>query len=120
SETKSSIVKLVDVIDFNGSFIKSLHRLTGDNPIIIIGNKIDLLPKSTNLNRLKQWMKKEAADLGLTVQDVLLVSAKTGHGYDEAKAAIEFYRKGKDVYVVGSTNVGKSTFINYLINESVG
>src|SRR5699024_12011 len=39
SETKSLIVKLVDVIDFNGSFIKSLHRLTGDNPIIIIGNK---------------------------------------------------------------------------------
>lgn len=120
SETKSLIVKLVDIFDFNGSFIKSLHRLTGDNPIILIGNKIDLLPKSTNLNRLKQWMKKEAADLGLTVQDVFLVSAKTGRGYDEAKAAIESHRKGQDVYVVGSTNVGKSTFINHLINESVG
>ncbi|MBU5595315.1 ribosome biogenesis GTPase YqeH [Amphibacillus sp. MSJ-3] len=120
SETTSLIVKLVDIFDFNGSFIKSLQRLTGNNPIILIGNKIDLLPKSTNLNRLKQWMKKEAADLGLTVQDVFLVSAKTGLGYTEVKSAIEYYRNGQDVYVVGSTNVGKSTFINYLINESVG
>src|SRR5699024_4518324 len=27
---------------------------------------------------------------------------------------------GQDVYIVGTTNVGKSTFINRLINESVG
>lgn len=120
AKTKSLIVKVVDVFDFSGSFIKSLHRITGDNPIIIIANKIDLLPKSTNLSQLKTWMKKESADLGLTVQEVFLVSAKTGRNFDEAKAGIEFHRKKKDVYVVGSTNVGKSTFINYLINDSIG
>ncbi|WP_204438001.1 ribosome biogenesis GTPase YqeH [Amphibacillus cookii] len=121
SETKGLIVKIVDIFDFSGSFIDSLHRLTGsDNPIILVGNKLDLLPKSTNLNRLKHWMKKTAADLGLTIQDVFLVSAKTGQGYDQVKEGIEQYRKGQDVYVVGSTNVGKSTFINYLINDSTG
>lgn len=120
ADTKSLVVKIVDVFDFNGSFIKSLHRLTGNNPIILVGNKIDLLPKSTNLNRLKQWMKKSAKDYGLTVQDVFLVSSKTGLGFDNVKTNIESYRKGKDVYVVGCTNVGKSTFINYLINESTG
>src|SRR5690625_678254 len=120
AETKSLIVKMIDVFDFNGSFIKSLHRLTGHNPIILVGNKVDLLPKSTNLNRLISWMKKEAADLGLTVQDVFLVSAKTGYGFDTVKQAIEDHRKNQDVYVVGSTNVGKSTFINYLIDDTVG
>ncbi len=120
SKTKGLIVKLVDVFDFNGSFIKSLHRLTGDNPIILIGNKVDLLPKSTNVSKLRQWMKKSAADLGLVVQDVFLISASTGQGMDQVKNAIESYRKKQDVYVVGSTNVGKSTFINRLINESTG
>lgn len=120
SQTKSLVVKIVDIFDFSGSFIKSLHRLTGNNPIILIGNKIDLLPKSTNLNRLKNWMKKSAADYGLTVQDVYLVSSTTGKGFDQVKAAIQSYRKGKDVYVVGCTNVGKSTFINHLISESTG
>ncbi|WP_067837158.1 ribosome biogenesis GTPase YqeH [Amphibacillus sediminis] len=120
ADTNGLVVKLVDIFDFSGSFIHSLHRLTGSNPIILIGNKVDLLPKSTNHNKLKQWMKKTAADLGLTVKDVLLVSAKTGIGFDQAKAAIEHYRNGQNVYVVGCTNVGKSTFINYLINESTG
>lgn len=120
SKTKGLIVKLVDVFDFNGSFIKSLQRLTGDNPIILIGNKVDLLPKSTNISKLRQWMKKSAADLGLVVQDVFLISASSGQGMEQVKNAIESHRKKQDVYVVGSTNVGKSTFINRLINESTG
>ena len=120
ADTKGLIVKMVDIFDFNGSFIRSLHRLTGDNKVIILGNKVDLLPKSTNLSRVRAWIKKEAADLGVTVQDVYLISAKTGQGFDEVKQAIDFHRKGQDVYVVGATNVGKSTFINYLIDDSVG
>ncbi|CQR46916.1 GTPase Der [Paraliobacillus sp. PM-2] len=120
SESSGLIVKVVDIFDFSGSFIKSLHRLTGKNPIILVGNKVDLLPKSTNLNRLKQWMKKTAADLGLVVQDVYLISASNGKGMDEVKKGIEYYRNKQDVYVVGCTNVGKSTFINRLINESIG
>lgn len=120
SQSKGLIVKIVDIFDFSGSFIKSMHRLTGKNPIILIGNKVDLLPKSTNLNRLKHWMKKTAADLGLVVQDVYLISAAKGKGMDEVKHAIEHYRNANDVYVVGCTNVGKSTFINRLINETTG
>ncbi|WP_407269511.1 ribosome biogenesis GTPase YqeH [Radiobacillus sp. PE A8.2] len=118
--TQGLIVKLVDIFDFNGTFINSLGRLTGNNPIILVGNKVDLLPKSTNIGKLKQWMKKSAKDLGLTVQDVFLISAVKGQGMEQLRSAIEAYRKTKDVYVVGSTNVGKSTFINKLINESTG
>ena len=33
---------------------------------------------------------------------------------------IEHYRKGRDVYVVGVTNVGKSTLINAIIQEITG
>ena len=33
---------------------------------------------------------------------------------------IERYREGKDVYVVGCTNVGKSTFINRIIKDVAG
>ncbi|WP_186576474.1 ribosome biogenesis GTPase YqeH [Aquibacillus kalidii] len=118
--TQGLIIKIVDIFDFNGSFIPSLQRLTGNNPIIMVGNKVDLLPKSTNHNKLKQWMKKSASDMGLTVQDVFLISASKGQGMDALEQAIESYRKGKDVYVVGSTNVGKSTFINKLIDRTSG
>ncbi|MDC3415592.1 ribosome biogenesis GTPase YqeH [Aquibacillus salsiterrae] len=114
------IIKLVDIFDFNGSFISGLQRLTGTNPIILVGNKVDLLPKSTNKNKLKQWLQMSAKELGLPVQDVFLISAYKGVGMERLKTAMEQYRKRKDVYVVGSTNVGKSTFINQLINQSTG
>ncbi|WP_018931522.1 ribosome biogenesis GTPase YqeH [Gracilibacillus lacisalsi] len=120
SDTNSLVVKIVDIFDFNGSFITGLQRLTGNNPIILIGNKVDLLPKSTNKNKLIQWMKKTASDYGLKVQDIFLVSAAKGQGFDKVEEEIEARRNEKDVYVVGCTNVGKSTFINQLIKRSSG
>jgi 30S ribosome assembly GTPase len=114
------IVKIVDIFDFNGSWLPGLHRFVGNNKIILIGNKVDLLPKSLKINKLIHWMKHEAKELGLKAEDVLLVSAAKGQYISEAVAAIEEYRNGKDVYVVGCTNVGKSTFINRVIKEFSG
>jgi 30S ribosome assembly GTPase len=119
-QSRGLVVKVIDIFDFNGSFISALPRFTGNNPIVLVGNKVDLLPKSINPNKVKQWMRKAAKDLGLRVEDVFLVSAKTGIGMDEASEGINRLRSNKDVYVVGCTNVGKSTFINYLIHKTTG
>lgn len=114
------VVKVVDIFDFNGSWINGLHRFVGKKDILLIGNKADILPKSLNPNRLINWMKAEASKLGLKPVDVLLVSAHTGKGMAEALTAIDTHRHGKDVYVVGCTNVGKSTFINRIIKSVTG
>ncbi|WP_174730077.1 ribosome biogenesis GTPase YqeH [Mesobacillus harenae] len=114
------IVKIVDIFDFNGSWLPGLHRFTGKNKVLLIGNKVDLLPKSVNPNRLKNWMQQEAKELGLRPEEVFLVSAAKGHFIAEAAALIDEYRDGKNVYVVGCTNVGKSTFINRIIKEVTG
>ncbi|MBY0220991.1 ribosome biogenesis GTPase YqeH [Sporosarcina aquimarina] len=119
-EKDGLIVKVVDIFDFNGSWINGLHRFVGKKDILLIGNKSDILPKSINPKRVTNWMKAEAAKLGLKPIDVLLVSAVKGTGMSEALDAIETYRKGKDVYVVGCTNVGKSTFINRIIKDATG
>ncbi|GAA0295453.1 hypothetical protein GGQ92_000643 [Gracilibacillus halotolerans] len=120
SNTKSLVVNIVDIFDFNGSFISGIKRLTGNNPVLLVANKVDLLPKSTNRNRLVHWMKKMAAEQGVKVVDVFLISAAKGIGFDEVEEAMEKYRQGKDIYVVGCTNVGKSTFINQLIQRTSG
>lgn len=114
------IVMIVDIFDFNGSWIPGMHRFVGNNKIVLIGNKVDLLPKSVKHNRLINWMKQEARELGLKPEEVLLVSAAKGYFIKEAAAAIDELRHGKDVYVVGCTNVGKSTFINRIIKEVTG
>jgi ribosome biogenesis GTPase YqeH len=65
-------------------------------------------------------MKQESKKLGLLPEEVFLVSAAKGMHIKETAAAIDEYRNGKDVYVVGCTNVGKSTFINRIIKEVTG
>nr|WP_269136004.1 ribosome biogenesis GTPase YqeH [Sporosarcina cyprini] len=114
------VVKVVDIFDFNGSWIPGLHRFVGNKDIILVGNKSDVLPKSVKEGKLKNWMREESRKLGLKPAEILLVSAYKGTGMEEALAAIEEIRGGKDVYVVGCTNVGKSTFINRIIKNATG
>ncbi|WP_078382670.1 ribosome biogenesis GTPase YqeH [Sutcliffiella halmapala] len=114
------VVKIVDIFDFDGSWLPGLHRFVGNNKILLVGNKVDLLPKSVKPNKVINWMKQAAKELGLKPEDVFLISADKGAGVKELAAAIEEHRNGKDVYVVGCTNVGKSTFINRIIREFTG
>ncbi|UOQ46315.1 ribosome biogenesis GTPase YqeH [Halobacillus salinarum] len=120
SHNQGLIIQLVDIFDFNGSFISGLKRLTGNNPVILVGNKIDVLPKSVNPNKLKDWLRRSAKQQGLQVEGVYLISAEKNLGVEELAKVLDKERKEKDVYIVGTTNVGKSTFINTLIQNTSG
>lgn len=120
SNADGLVVHIVDLFDMSGSFVSSLPRIVGDNPILLVGNKIDLLPKSTNQRKVSQWMRSIAKEAAVKVKDVFLISSIKGHGVEELMSQIEKYRDGKDVYVVGTTNVGKSTFINHIIKQALG
>lgn len=119
-ETDALVVMIVDIFDFNGSWLPGLHRFVGNNKVLLVGNKADLLPKSVKHKKLIQWMKHEARELGLRPEEVFLVSAAKGWSMKEIAGAIDEFRDGKDVYIVGCTNVGKSTFINRIIKEVTG
>lgn len=114
------IINVIDIFDFNGSLINGLQRFIGDNDLLILGNKRDLLPKSLKEGKLTQWMKERCHEIGLRPVDIKLVSAKKKNDIDSLLKIIEKYRKGRDVYIVGVTNVGKSTLINAIINQSIG
>ncbi|MGL4952536.1 MAG: ribosome biogenesis GTPase YqeH [Culicoidibacterales bacterium] len=111
------VVMLVDIFDFNGSWINGINRFVNGNPVLLVGNKADILPHSAKQSKLKHWMTKEARSMGLVPIDVALMSAGKGNGLDEVTELIHKYREGRDVYVIGCTNVGKSTFINALLKR---
>lgn len=115
--TDSLVVMVVDIFDFQGSWLRGLPRFVGKNPILLVGNKVDLLPKNINLNRVRNWMQHEAKERGLRPADVILVSAQKGFNIDELLARIGELRRGRDVYIVGVTNVGKSTLINRILHD---
>lgn len=115
--TKALVVNIVDIFDFNGSLIPGLHRYIGKNPLLLVANKVDLLPKNVNLRRMKHWMKVRAHEWGLKPVDVVLVSGRTGANIQELVDKMDELRNGNNVYIVGATNVGKSTVINRLLKD---
>ncbi|WP_446002574.1 ribosome biogenesis GTPase YqeH [Weissella viridescens] len=120
SQTDSLVAYVMDVFDFSGSLIPGLHRFVGDNPVILVGNKIDILPRSLRRSKIKDWMRQQANIAGLRPDDIALTSGKNGDDVPALLEMIERYRDGRDVYVVGVTNVGKSTLINQIIKEVTG
>ncbi|KMS98881.1 hypothetical protein BVRB_3g067750 [Beta vulgaris subsp. vulgaris] len=112
---KALIVKLVDIIDFNGSFLSRVRDLTGANPIILVVTKIDLLPKGTDMNCIGDWIVEATTKKKLNVVSVHLTSSKSMVGITGVVAEIQEEKKGRDVYILGSANVGKSAFINALL-----
>lgn len=120
SDKDALIVNVIDIFDFTGSLIPGLQRFVGKNPIMLVGNKEDLLPRSLKRSKIKDWMRQSANKAGLRPTKVFLTSAKKGFQIDELLQAIESAREGRDVYVVGVTNVGKSTLINRIISQLTG
>jgi len=121
-EKKVLVVKVVDVTDFHGSFLKKVRDIVGGNPILLVVTKVDLLGANVDEEALKEWIVHEAESRKLTLAGIALVSSKKGSGMRDAVLQMMRERRGRDVYVLGAANVGKSTFIRAAMEElrSVG
>lgn len=119
-DSDALVVNVIDIFDFNGSVIPGLPRFVSGNDVLLVGNKKDILPKSVKPSKISQWLMERAHEEGLRPVDVVLTSAQNKHAIREVIDKIEHYRKSRDVYVVGVTNVGKSTLINAIIQEITG
>ena len=62
-ESKGVVLCFVDVFDLEGSILRNLRQIAGDNPVVIAANKVDLLPKDTNAGRLKEWIHTDVKEL---------------------------------------------------------
>jgi len=83
ADKRALVVHIVDLFDFEGSLIGGLHRFVGNNPVLLVVNKLDLLPQSVNWNRVRNWVQHQAKESGLKPVDIVLVSAKHGNGFDD-------------------------------------
>ena len=99
--------------------VPDLRSVVGeDNTLILVGNKLDLLPSGIEQKRIERWVRAESRKARLPeLHSVHLVSCKSGAGMprllDELKEMMS--RRRLDAYVVGAANAGKSSFINHVL-----
>lgn len=117
---RCAVVCLVDIFDFHGSLLYNLPRIVGSNPVLVAVNKADLLPADFSQDRVRIWVKQELEKVGMTdvsTRDIHLISCKTGNNVRPLLRSMKQMarQRRRDLYVIGAANVGKSTFINRLI-----
>ena len=110
-------VYVLDIFNLSSTLNQDVIDLIKGKDVILVANKMDLLPKSLKEGKLSLWVRHQAKVLGLKVKDIILVSVHKKHHIDELVMMMDHYRKGRNVYILGSTNVGKSSLINQLLRS---
>ncbi|KAI7853502.1 hypothetical protein BDC45DRAFT_536205 [Circinella umbellata] len=120
------IVLVLDITDLPFSLSSQLSKLVQENPtarIMIAANKVDMIPQRARRHeqRIRDWIIQHLKQQGFPtqqIQNISLVSAKKGWGVlgllrrlDEARLPTD------DIYLVGSTNVGKSALVNNILAQ---
>lgn len=111
------IVLIVDVFDISATFIPKILDYIRGKDVIVVANKYDILPKSTNVGRVVEWMSIQAQKMFFKALAFHVVSSKKGYFLDDLMNTIDMMRLGRDVYFVGCANVGKSSLINALLKR---
>lgn len=123
-DKKALAVLIVDLLDIENSIWPDIIDVLGrTRSIVVVGNKVDLLPRDApgHLDHVRKCVYKAIVDAGFNENKILhvgLISATTGFGVEELITQLyKNWSNSGDVYIVGCTNVGKSSLFNALIQS---
>ena len=112
------IVFVVDIFAFKATFNKKMIDKLREKNVILVANKYDVFPHSTNIESIVKWLSHECEKIFFKVDAIHIVSSKKGYFIEELTNTIDLARKERDVYFVGCANVGKSSLINALLKKN--
>lgn len=110
-DTKDLVIYMTDVLNLDKDLTWIREYI--HNKIILVLNKRDVLPKSVKDEKLINYIK----EICPLFEDVVVISTEKNYNIDLLLNKVKKYQTTKKVYVVGHTNVGKSSLINKLIKN---
>ncbi len=113
---KSLALMVCSIMGLDMLFFYPLHRYAPDVTYTYIINQIDLLPASTNLDKLLENIIKRAKAMHVPYEDIILMSAKHDEDIINLKAYIQSFN-AVDIYLLGIQNAGKTTIYKALVHD---
>ena len=110
-KTKDLVIYITDLLNLEKNI--SEIRTIIPNKMILVLNKMDVLPKSVKEEKLKRYL----ANIDVNFEEIIVISTEKNYNIDYLLKRIKFFQTSKNVYVVGHTNAGKSSLINKLIKN---
>lgn len=114
---KAVFAYIVDLFNFEATFDKEINETIKGAKVILLANKRDILCKSFNDEKIKEYILQRAKEAGLEPLDVIIISAKKNYNFDEVRNSFKKHAKNRDIYVIGATSSGKSTLINKFLKN---
>lgn len=116
------VLLMIDALDIYTNFIPKLSNMIGNNPVWILVNKSDLYPKDLKLNQMKEKIKENARLNNLSCDNIFFISSLKEKNVDMIMDRMfqnlnKKHYPSKYIYILGSTSVGKSTFVNLVLKK---
>ena len=115
--TDALIVWMVDLFNFNGTLNPDVVKKVKKLPIVVIGTKRDLMPSLATDEMLIRYLDERFSEVGINPISIKLIGSEDQIDIKAFLAAFAEYRKGRDIYLLGELNSGKTTFINKLLKD---
>ncbi len=110
NKNNKSVFYLLDFLNINNETIETFKKLNTNKALVI--NKLDIIPRSIKLNKIKEWLKKE-----YDIEENIIFTSSNKDINTTTITNIMEKEHIKESYIVGYTNSGKSTLINNLCNK---
>ena len=111
SKTNDLVLYVTDLLNLEKN-LEEIRKII-PNKMILVLNKIDVLPRSVKEEKIIKYLE----DNNLHFEEVIVVSASKNYNIDYLFKKIKKHKTSNNVYVVGHTNAGKSSLINKLIKN---
>lgn len=112
---KPLIVYVIDLFSFEGCFPSEITNSLSGLDILVVGNKIDLMPKSVDNENLKKYVEHRLRVANFEVKDVILTSTSKHFNIDLLNERINEFSNKRNVYFIGSQTSGKSSLMTDLL-----
>ncbi|MBR4694301.1 MAG: ribosome biogenesis GTPase YqeH [Bacilli bacterium] len=110
-KTKDLVLYITDLLNLEKN-IEQIRTII-PNKMILVLNKIDVLPKSVKEDKIKAYLES----MNIHFEEIIVISTAKNYNIDYLLKRIKYFQTSKNVYVVGHTNAGKSSLINKLIKN---